>query len=248
MTGLGGAESIINFGTSMKRRFWKSSPPALSTAPVKTAAPKKISPKKTTVEVTLAGDDALIETSETPLSEEEKGAKWRVELGRSTWFFLHTVAAKYPDSPSETDQRAMINMIASLAQHYPCKLCRRHLREKLQDPSLGDVRIQNRTVLAQWFCELHNMVNLDTGKPAHDCTPFNLDLQYLKDCGECEPSQGKPGTQTGITWEDSFDARLYGKGTSSHLFVDEKTEAVHALEARIAVLEKENAALRARWK
>ena len=36
MTGLGGAESIINFGKSMKRRFWKSSPPALSTAPVST--------------------------------------------------------------------------------------------------------------------------------------------------------------------------------------------------------------------
>ena len=35
------------------------------------------------------------------------------------------------------------------------------------------------------MCELHNMVNKDTGKPnVHDCTPFALDLQYLKDCGE----------------------------------------------------------------
>lgn len=243
MTGLGGAETIINFGKSMKRSFWKSSPPALpATAQVKAAAPEKVeSSKQTEVEVT---PDAVV-VSSAPLSEEEKGAKWRAELGRSTWFFLHTLAAKYPDSPSETDQRAMITMISSLAQHYPCKLCRRHLREKLQDPKLGVVRVENRTVLAEWFCELHNMVNLDTGKPAHDCTPFNLDLQYLKDCGECEPSKGKPGTQTGNTWEDSFDARLYGKSQAPHLFVDEKTEAIHALEARVAVLEKENAALRA---
>lgn len=42
----------------------------------------------------------------------------------------------------------MINMIASLAQHYPCKLCRRHLREKLQ------VRMKE-----------HKFVHLQTTKP-----------------------------------------------------------------------------------
>lgn len=30
------------------------------------------------------------------------------------------------------------------------------------------------------------MVNKDTGKPLFDCSPFHLDLLYLKDCGECE--------------------------------------------------------------
>ena len=43
----------------------------------------------------------------------------------------------------------------------------------------------SRVALSTWMCELHNMVNKDTGKPnVHDCTPFALDLQYLKDCGE----------------------------------------------------------------
>ena len=42
----------------------------------------------------------------------------------------------------------------------------------------------SREALSTWFCELHNMVNEDTGKAhKHDCTPFALDLQYLKDCG-----------------------------------------------------------------
>merc|ERR1712146_720850 len=86
-------------------------------------------------------------------------------------------------------------MGAALGQHYPCKLCRRHLRQKLQESTLGPVRVDNRTALSQWFCELHNRVNEDTGKPLHDCTPFTLDLQYLKDCGECEPSKAAAGEQ-----------------------------------------------------
>jgi hypothetical protein len=49
------------------------------------------------------------------------------------------------------------------------------------DPALGPVAVANRTSLGVWFCNLHNMVNVDTGKEHfHDCSPFNLDLQYLK--------------------------------------------------------------------
>ena len=41
-------------------------------------------------------------------------------------------------------------------------------------------------VLTVWFCELHNMVNKDIGHKQFDCNPFHLDMEYLKDCGECE--------------------------------------------------------------
>jgi hypothetical protein len=67
-------------------------------------------------------------------------------------------AAKYPDSPSEVDMRSMRGLVAGLGQHYPCKLCRTHLRLKLADPTLGPVAVQNRSALATWFCRLHNMV------------------------------------------------------------------------------------------
>jgi hypothetical protein len=30
---------------------------------------------------------------------------WRERLGQHTWFFLHTVAAKYPEHPTEADQQ-----------------------------------------------------------------------------------------------------------------------------------------------
>ena len=76
------------------------------------------------------------------------------------------------------DQRTIRNFVAALGQHYPCKLCRQHLREKLVDPALWPVRTESRQDLAVWFCELHNMVNRDTGKEyREECTPFNLDLK-----------------------------------------------------------------------
>jgi len=35
------------------------------------------------------------------------------------------------------------------------------------------------------------MVNRDIGKKEFDCNPFNLDMMYLKDCGECEHTTKK---------------------------------------------------------
>lgn len=50
------------------------------------------------------------------------------ELGRATWTFLHSVAAGYPESPSERQQGLMRGMVEGLAEFYPCEVCREHLR------------------------------------------------------------------------------------------------------------------------
>jgi len=200
---------------------------------------------------------AIQELKENPTTEDvDKGAAWRATLGRQTWFFLHTLAAKYPEHPSEVDKRTMRNLVAALGQHYPCKLCREHLKLKLMDPELGPVRVENRQELASWFCELHNMVNLDTGKNyQHDCTPFNLDLQYLKDCGECEgPGADKKAREMDIkgrggvsvaSEREVFDARLYAKDVAQlEAEASEAKEAIVALKKRIANLEEENRKLK----
>ena len=41
---------------------------------------------------------------------------WQKAIGTHTWFFIHSVAAKYPEHPSAEDQRHMINFIAFLGQ------------------------------------------------------------------------------------------------------------------------------------
>jgi len=115
-----------------------------------------------------------------------KGGSWREIVGRHGWYLLHSIAAKYPEHPTEADKTSIRNFFAALGQHYPCKLCRKHLQQQLRDPTLGPVRVETRQQLTTWVCELHNMVNRDIGKPEFNCDPFHLDLEYLQDCGECE--------------------------------------------------------------
>ena len=53
-----------------------------------------------------------------------------VELGRNTWSFLHTMAAYYPDRPSEKQKSEMTQFINIFAKFYPCEICAEDLREK----------------------------------------------------------------------------------------------------------------------
>jgi FAD-linked sulfhydryl oxidase len=50
------------------------------------------------------------------------------ELGRSTWTFLHTMAAYYPENASTTDQQSMKQFIEGLSKFYPCEYCADHLK------------------------------------------------------------------------------------------------------------------------
>eukprot|EP00435_Cladocopium_sp_Y103_P050785 s781_g15.t1 len=163
MTGLGGAESIVRFAKEQHRKFYSKSPDWA-----------KEMPKWPT-------QDSLSSPAE-PRGLNSTGGTWRELLGRSTWFLLHTLAARYPEVPSKADRVAIHNLVAALGQHYPCPICRRHLRDKLMSLPVAS---ENRRELSLWLCQLHNSVNKDLHKAQHSCNSFELDLQYLKTCGEC---------------------------------------------------------------
>jgi hypothetical protein len=44
-------------------------------------------------------------------------------LGESTWKLMHTIAANYPEVPSEADQTNALNFFQALAWLYPCPIC-----------------------------------------------------------------------------------------------------------------------------
>ncbi|KAL5007530.1 hypothetical protein ScPMuIL_016336 [Solemya velum] len=91
----------------------------------------------------------------------------RIELGQNTWSFLHTMAAYYPDKPTETQKTDMKSFIHLFAKFFPCEDCASDLRENLASNTPNTT---SRHDLSQWFCGLHNNVNRKLGKPDFDCS------------------------------------------------------------------------------
>jgi FAD-linked sulfhydryl oxidase len=109
---------------------------------------------------------------------------WRQAIGRNTWYFLHTVAAKYSSKPTEKEKESVRNLIDSLQYLYPCEVCRAHLYKSLQG-TINPVEVESREQLSAWMCRLHNIVNTQLSKPVHDCSIRALDDKYLANCEEC---------------------------------------------------------------
>ncbi|KJE92627.1 gfer protein [Capsaspora owczarzaki ATCC 30864] len=106
-----------------------------------------------------------------------------VELGRSTWTFLHTMAAYYPDKPSEKQQSDMSNFLTFFSRVYPCDYCADHMRgEMVTDKPV----VTSRFGLSQWFCRLHNEVNRRQGKPEFDCSRVDERWRDGWKDGSCE--------------------------------------------------------------
>jgi len=91
----------------------------------------------------------------------------RLELGASTWSFLHTLAAYFPSEPSPVQQEDAKQLMHIVSRLYPCADCADDLKKDLilEPPQVGSA-IQ----FSQWMCRLHNKVNTKLGKPLFDCS------------------------------------------------------------------------------
>jgi hypothetical protein len=110
------------------------------------------------------------------------------EIGNSTWTFLHSTAAYYPDKPSREQQSAILSLLEALPYLYPCHSCASALqeemkREKVEQRSweggkvLSDA-VQHGPGLRKWLCGLHNEVNERLGRPTFRCDEETLQTKW----------------------------------------------------------------------
>ena len=98
-------------------------------------------------------------------------------LGKSSWTLLHSMAAWYPDIPTEEQQNRMKNFYTTLAEFYPCTFCAKDFEEQIE---ISPVQVESRTNLCLWLCEQHNLVNEKLGKDLYQCNINNLDERWRK--------------------------------------------------------------------
>ncbi|KAN0033296.1 hypothetical protein ACTA71_002720 [Dictyostelium dimigraforme] len=93
-----------------------------------------------------------------------------IELGNSGWTLLHTIAAYYPEKPSEKKKQDVKEFLQSFSKVYPCNVCAKDFREIMKEtpPTLD-----SQNDFALWLCNAHNNVNLQLGKPTFDCNLIN---------------------------------------------------------------------------
>lgn len=96
-------------------------------------------------------------------------------LGRSTWTFLHSVAATYPENPTKNQQSDAKQLMSILGRLYPCWFCAEDFEKwsKKNEP-----KVKTQEEFGRWLCDAHNAVNVKLGKPKFDC---NLWRQRWKD-------------------------------------------------------------------
>lgn len=83
--------------------------------------------------------------------------------GPAGWFFIHSIAMGYPETPTTDQQQAAIDFFASLRNVLPCEECKRHYCANCDDSSLRTA-VASRDTLIRWTVDLHNKVNLSLNK------------------------------------------------------------------------------------
>ena len=89
--------------------------------------------------------------------------------GPHLWFFLHTVSFTYPINPTPEDKQNVKEFFLALRHVIPCSVCKKNYKRHLKESNIDEYLV-NRKSLVHWVIDLHNLVNIETGKSimSHD--------------------------------------------------------------------------------
>lgn len=85
--------------------------------------------------------------------------------GPKFWFSLHSVSFTYPFYPDEVDKIRYKTFFEMLEYVLPCVVCRVNYAKNIKSYPI-DNHLKDRKSLAYWVIDIHNMVNVENGKPA----------------------------------------------------------------------------------
>eukprot|EP00484_Ammonia_sp_Unknown_P006320 CAMPEP_0197055808 /NCGR_PEP_ID=MMETSP1384-20130603/74012_1 /TAXON_ID=29189 /ORGANISM="Ammonia sp." /LENGTH=213 /DNA_ID=CAMNT_0042489527 /DNA_START=31 /DNA_END=672 /DNA_ORIENTATION=- len=103
----------------------------------------------------------------------------RQQLGRHSWTLLHTMAAYWPQHPSEQQKEDMIQFFHLLSQLYPCHVCAADLRHELEQ---YPPNVESRDEFIEWLCKLHNRISKKIHKKQQfDCSKHQTRWRREKD-------------------------------------------------------------------
>ena len=108
-------------------------------------------------------DEGLIPGSRTYMKEDPPDVQ---KLGAASWTFLHSMAAKYPDNPTQEERQDMREFLKLFSHVYPCTWCAYDFEKYITKHS---PRVESKEELSRWLCDAHNHVNVKLGKPKFDC-------------------------------------------------------------------------------
>ena len=84
-------------------------------------------------------------------------------FGPALWFSLHNSAITYPRNPNNFIRNGMKQFLQSLSFIIPCYTCKEHCSNFVNASNL-DLIVSSRDNLFKFFVDLHNYVNIRTGK------------------------------------------------------------------------------------
>ena len=92
-------------------------------------------------------------------------------FGQILWFQLHLISFNFPVNPTLEQKKNYYDYVNLLQKSIiPCKVCRDNLKNNLKSCKWGMNKLKNRNTFSKFIYDLHNKVNIMTGKPKYDKT------------------------------------------------------------------------------